>query len=436
MKILIISSYFGPETAVGVLRVNAFAGHWSKMGHEVHVLTMPFGGELPAALKDNPRVKIHQVAPWFIRGGQAGGVQGYSKGVAGWRKALLSFQYWLKRKFLSNYLDPRLLWWPRAGLAGRALHGAEKFDVMYSTVPSYTAHSAAAFVKGRFRDLFWIADYRDLWSGNPIFPGCAPVRMFERWHERQVLARADLICSINQPLIEELRALHGRRSYLELPNGFEDGEVDVFRQAEVVALPARVNIVYAGSILPGLQNPTPLFQAIKELAAEGRIEDGDLAVSFYGNYAALDDFPLARDPLVAPFVKLCGRVSRRDVLAIQKSAQFLLFLGSQPVAQGVGSTTGVVSGKIFEYLISGTEVLAVGVTDNMIVADMLRQARVGAHYATDVARIKQRLLAALQDGVGKVEPDMAYLDPFRRSVQAALLIDRVALDRVAADLRK
>ena len=38
MNILIISSYSGPETSVGVLRVNAFANHWSRQGHDVHVL--------------------------------------------------------------------------------------------------------------------------------------------------------------------------------------------------------------------------------------------------------------------------------------------------------------------------------------------------------------------------------------------------------------
>src|SRR5690606_35178327 len=114
VKILIIPSYFGPETSVGVLRVSAFANHWSRQGHEVHVLTMPFSGEMPAGLRDNPRIHVQQIAPWLIRGSQAADGQGFSKGVKGWRRALLSFQYWLKRRLLSNYLDPRVLWWPRA----------------------------------------------------------------------------------------------------------------------------------------------------------------------------------------------------------------------------------------------------------------------------------------------------------------------------------
>jgi Glycosyl transferase 4-like domain len=194
LKILIISSYFGPETSVGVLRVNAFAHYWARQGHQVHVLTMPFTGDMPIGIKDNPLIHVQQIAPWLMRGGKAGGGQAYSKGVKGWRRRLLSFQYWLKRRLFSNYLDPRVLWWPRAALAGRRLVREQNFDLLYSTVPSYTAHSSAACIKQASKQLFWVADYRDLWAGNPIFPGCVPVRAFERWHERKVLASADLIC--------------------------------------------------------------------------------------------------------------------------------------------------------------------------------------------------------------------------------------------------
>lgn len=426
MNILVISSYFGPETSVGVLRINAFVKYWSQCGHKVHVVTMPYSGELPKGLKDNANVIVHQVAPFFIGGRQSGGVQGYSKGAKGRVRKLINFQYWLKRKFLSNYLDPRLLWWPRVcQFVCKALLREVKFDFMISTVPSYTAHSAASAIKLFNRDISWVADYRDLWSGNPIFPGCAPVRAFERWHERLVLRKANLIVSINEPLISELKELHGNRKYLVVPNGFDDREVDVFRSIEVEGKAGGVSIVYAGSILPGLQDPTPLFQALKELALEGKISSGDVSVKFYGDYSALENFPLASDPVVQDYIDLCGKVPRQEILRVQKNADFLLFLGSKPVVSSVGSTTGVVSGKIFEYLISGTEVMAIGVTDDMLVAEMLDKSAVGDHYGFDVAKLKKRVLDGLACGVRKVEPNMDYLNQFRRSVQAESLISEV-----------
>ncbi|MFC5695808.1 glycosyltransferase [Pseudomonas sp. GCM10022186] len=427
MNILVISSYFGPETSVGVLRINAFVKYWSQHGHKVHVVTMPYSGELPTDLNGNPNVIVHQVAPFFIGGRQSGGVQGYSKGAKGLKRKLINFQYWVKRKFLSNYLDPRLLWWPRVShFVCKTLAKEIKFDFMISTVPSYTAHSAAAAIKFFSREIPWVADYRDLWSGNPIFPGCGPVRAFEHWHERLVLRNADLIVSINEPLISELKTLHGDdRKYLVVPNGFDDREVDVFRGIEVEGNRDGVSIVYAGSILPGLQDPTPLFQAIKELAVEGKINSGDVSVKFYGDYSALENFPMAFDPVVEGYIDRCGKVPRQEILRVQKNADFLLFLGSKPVVSSVGSTTGVVSGKIFEYLISGTEVMAIGVTDDMIVAEMLGKSAVGDHYGRDVAKLKRRVLNALASGVRKVEPNMDYLNQFRRSVQAESLITEV-----------
>lgn len=432
MRILVISSYFGPETSVGVLRVNAFVKYWARAGHEIHVITMPFSGNLPEGFEKN--VCVFQVAPYLIGSRQSGDVQGYAKGASGIKKRIVDFQYWLKRRFLSNYLDPRVLWWPKvARFVRETLLPENRYDMIFSTVPSYTAHSAAASVKKVAPDSFWVADYRDLWSGNPIFPGCALVRAFERWHERLILKRADLIVSINGPLIDELRTLHGGDSYFMVPNGFEDSEVGRKYPGEgegdltdLLGNRPAVLIVYAGSILPGLQDPSPLFQAVKELSAQGAISPGDLEVRFYGDYSALDQFPLARDPVVAKFVLKSGKVSRKRILEIQKQADFLLFLGSKPVVDGVGSTTGVVSGKIFEYLISGTEVLAVRVTGDMIAAEMLVRSRSGDFYGDDVEKIKARLLRALRDGsVPKVVPDMAYLDQFRRSRLARSLLDEV-----------
>ena len=138
------------------------------------------------------------------------------------------------------------------------------------------------------------------------------------------------------------------------------------------------------------------------------------------------EFDLARDPVVERFVTRLGKVPRMHILKIQKQADFLLFIGYKPIVQGVGSTSGVVSGKLFEYLISGTEVLAVRVTGDMIAAEMLVRSRSGDFYGDDVEKIKGRLLRALRDGcVPKVVPDMAYLDQFRRSRLSQTLLDEV-----------
>ncbi|MFT3961371.1 hypothetical protein [Propionivibrio sp.] len=338
MNILVVSSYFGPETSVGVLRVNAFVKYWAKLDHHVDVITMPYRGELPAGIKDNERIRVFQVSPFLIGGQQSSDSQGYAKGATGLKRKIVQFQYWLKRRFLCNYLDPRVLWWPRAAYFGARLIQKMRYQCVFSTVPSYTAHSAAAVIKASDKSSVWVADYRDLWSGNPIFPGCAPIRFLEKMHEKFVLRSADIIISINEPLVTELRSIHGGNRFLTIPNGFDDEEIAITERVEASErkTSAKVTIVYAGSILPGLQDPTPLFQAIKELSESGLLKQGELEIRFYGDYSALDNFPLASDGLVEYFIVRCGKVPRNEILEIQRKADFLLFLGSKPVVAGIG----------------------------------------------------------------------------------------------------
>ncbi len=328
-------------------------------------------------------------------------------------------------------MDPRVLWWPKVFIfVKNHLLAQNNYDFLYSTVPSYTAHSAAAAIKTRCPKMFWVADYRDYWSGNSVFPGCSLVRAFERKHERWIVKKADLIVSINDSLVTYLKNMHGGDRYLVVPNGFEDSELTPDMKPETSDFEhgdkPKTLITYTGSILPGGQDPSSLLLAIKHLENDRIIRPGDLELRFYGDYTALEKFPLAKDPIVEKFILKCGNIPRSQVLNVQKKADFLLFLGSQPVVEGIGSTAGVISGKIFEYLISGTEIIALGVYEDMIVAEMLTRSQCGDYYGEDVDKIKHRLKRAIHaNGAAKVKPDMSYLSQFRRSRLSQVLIDEV-----------
>jgi hypothetical protein len=71
------------------------------------------------------------------------------------------------------------------------------------------------------------------------------------------------------------------------------------------------------------------------------------------------------------------------------------------------------------------EVLAIGVTDKMLVAEMLIKSGTGRHYGTDVEKIKERIVEGICFGVKKVTPNMKYLNQFRRSLQANAILRAV-----------
>lgn len=423
MNIVVVCSYFGPETSVGVNRVNALVRHWLALGHSIDVVTMPYGGGLPAPLQNQSRLTIHQVRPWFSRKKiSESAPQSYAGAPNRLNGLVKKTFYFIKKHVFANYLDLRVLWWPKAAKAITRLAETKSIDMMFTCVPSYTAHSVGAFVKWKHPDIFWVADYRDLWSGNPIFPGFILVRWLEQRHEQFIIRNADLLVTINEDLAQHLKQLHGPKKILVVPNGFEAEDFDFVTSEEHSS--AGKNIVYTGTVLSGLQNPQPLFLAVCNLLRNGKLEVGDLKINFYGNAGAIIDTAEFRLLIDNGMVVLHGSVARKHSLQMQRSADLLLFLGSRPVKNSLG-TVGVVSGKIFEYFNSNTEIMALGVSRDMIVAQMIQDAEVGDVYAEDISKIEQRLVTLVQQGKQSITPNQTYLNQFRRKEQAVYLITEI-----------
>ncbi len=423
MNIILVCSYFGPETSCGVNRVNSMTRHWLDLGHSVDVVTMPYAADLPVYLKNKPGLIVHQVPPVISLKKNKKTPQSHSNISGRLGKIIKNIFYFTKKYFFANYLDLRILWWPSAAVHAQKIARDRNSCFIFTSVPSYTAHSVGAVVKKRCPKIYWVADYRDLWSGNPIFPGNILVRALERWHEKFIVKKADMLVTINQHLGNHLMELHGRKKLLIVPNGFEDLESSnplIVKSAETKYR----TIVYTGTVLTGLQNPEPLFEAAFNLFSSGRLNVGALKIYFYGDASAIKNTRNFISLIASGIVELKGVVSRLDSIRAQQGADLLLFLGARKIKDGA-SITGVVSGKIFEYLVSGTEIMAVGVSDDMVVADMIRQANVGDIYNEDIHKIETRLLSLVSDGAKKIQVNQDYLAKFRRKNQAIYLLSEI-----------
>ncbi|PJD96594.1 MAG: hypothetical protein CK426_08085 [Legionella sp.] len=420
MNILLVCSYFGAETSVGVNRVNSFARHWLEQGCSIDVVTMPFYGSLPHFLQDQNRLTIHKVNPFFLKC-KKDEDQSIKKLPSLTKMKVKKIFYWIKKNIFANYLDPRILWWPKAALITQQICLNKKFDFIITSVPSYTAHSIGAYIKYKNPALYWVADYRDLWSGNPIFPGTSLVRLIEKYHEKILLSRVDLIVTINKDLAQSLAVIHKKKPLI-IPNGFEAEDLLYNNANNDTNYPHQYkSIVYTGTVLSGLQNPEPLFQSLVQLINDGLINKNDIKVKFYGDASAIVKTNAFEFLFENKVVMLHGQVTREESLRIQKQADLLLFLGARPIKGGT-DIRGVVSGKIFEYLVSGTEIMGIGVDETMIVAEMIQLARAGIIYGEDISKIKKRLMCLVSDGAKKINVDNDYLLQFDRKKQAKKLL--------------
>lgn len=298
--------------------------------------------------------------------------------------------------------------------AGKAAHWASengKWDIVVSTYAPYTAHLAAYRIrKARHAD-YWVADYRDLWSDDHIFKGMPVVVWYERLLERKLISKADLLTTVSAPLCKKLQYRFAKTT-LTIENGYEPGDLVALPQKNAFeGLPKKIRILYTGSIYKSTRDPSPLFEAIKRIAgnpSENNLLDNLEVVFVGGNIALLQE--MIAEMGVESWVRLEGFVTRAQALTMQRDADVLLFLESN-----VNGVDGILTGKIFEYLSSGTEVWALGVSPDSTPGELITTSCAGYVYGTDVVALETSLKQLLKNGSApKRQVDGAVLNRYTR----------------------
>lgn len=424
MRILIVAHYFPPLQSVGSLRPGTWARHWRAAGHDVHVLTtrksaadglldastaLPFAGMVT-------EVSYARRIGDFLEN-RARGANGQAPERARPLAESRSLLRWLKRKVLANYLDFRQLWVRPAIEAGDALMRQQSFDALVSTTPPYPAHLVASALKARHPGVVWAADYRDLWSGSHLFPGIAPVRALERRQERKTLSRADLVSTVSEPLAAYLRDLLGREVSV-LPNGFERDERPAHEPRAAGAAPV---VVHTGTVYEGGHDVRTLLRALQILARRPSVVASGLRLRFYGESRVLatacNDYPDA-----ARFIERMHSVPRREALAAQAKADGVLFFDWDDTSTASGQ--GVLSGKLFEYLSSGTEILVVGGADSAA-GRLVISCDAGACFGADHVRLADALERIALQGGRRVDVRWDLLAPYERQQTSLALLESV-----------
>ena len=164
------------------------------------------------------------------------------------------------------------------GLAQEAARALSSADVIVSSHPPWPVHLGAWFAARRFFKP-WVADYRDQWSDNHMFPGSALSASVERRLERKLLSRAAAVTVVSRPMEDYYRAYHG--TVVTIENGYD---AEAFEKARAVPDEAREgdarqSLRYLGTITRD-RIPRNLLAALRSLPPETRRA---LRVEFYGD---------------------------------------------------------------------------------------------------------------------------------------------------------
>jgi len=431
-KILIITYDWMPRNSIAVHRPYAWAKYWKEIGVDVTVLTSKkcsYDEPLDLKLNEIKGVQVIEVAyrneKKIITG---------SSFIAGFKKALISFlkkNSGLFQKFLSKNYDIRDSWADSAIPIAINLHDMEKFDIIISTFGPRSCHFIAKEIKIKYPSVVWLADYRDMWSIRHNLDLSLRQKENEKKIELSTVNLADYVTTVSHPLAIELSAFLQKKVSV-VYNGY-DSEFDDFKSkiVNIHQMPkykkTQINIVYTGIIYPGFRDPTPLFVAINNLIEQKKIRLGDVCVNFYGHRQLILKRIIDANK-AASYAVIHGHVERKISLELQSKADLLLLLES-----GRSDAKGVVTGKIFEYMISGSPVLSLGSTKDSAIGELIKETGVGVVCGENVKEIESALLSSLE---GKIEliykPNLDAISTYSRKVQSLNFINCL-LDKIEKD---
>ena len=424
-----MTTFFPPLNAIASLRPHSWAKYWTLAGHDVEVLTVRHNPDPTISLElANPGYRVYEVPlPHFVermKNGYQGPnnkSNGNKRGLTNYlRGSIVSLFNFLRHKkgiFNACRMPDFTDLWIRPAIKEVADKGS--WDLVVSTAGPYSVHVVAAHLKKRGKARRWIADYRDTWSDNYVFPGLFPFNYLEKVLEKKLMQHADVISTVSAPLAEGLAKRYGNKVCV-CENGFDPGDLVEINSESVFPKDGKFRIVHTGSIYLGKRDPAPLFQAIREMDQDPSVRHllEGLEVVFAGLRQANLEV-LIRQYQVEPWVKEVGFVKREEALRMQRDAHWLLFLPWND-----HTVDGVLTGKIYEYLFSGTPIITVGGNGLEASQKLIMEAKAGEvfssveqikHFLKDKLMAKEKVKNAL---------NTAIMGKFNRKTLAMKLLEK------------
>lgn len=257
--------------------------------------------------------------------------------------------------------DDLVGWVPAAVWHGLRLVRQRRPAVLFSTSLPASSHLAGLIVH-RLTGIPWVADFRDSLTYDPgpeYTRTRAPLRVIAAL-ERQAVAEAAYV-TVACDTIRVVNLDHDDRRRIFIPNGVDCADLEAGVELSSDPPPGRFRLSYVGSLY-GSRHGSPVFEAVRELAARGSITPETFELRIVGPVVDVDTDE-ARFP-----ISCTGFVDHARAVAEMVGSTALFF--HQPPEQ-LGA-----SGKIYEYLASGRPILCVAHPHNAAFR-LVRELRAG-----------------------------------------------------------
>lgn len=340
-KVLVIAYYFPPMGLSGVQRVLKFTKYMSKNNWHPTVITSGDVGyfahdEYMQKEAENSDIRIIRTS-------------GNDPNRLLSKYGTITMPAEIIRKTFSNLSktffipDNKVSWSKQAYLTAKELLSKEHFDILFVTIPPYSAFSMAAKLKEEF-NIPLIVDYRDLWFGNQFsFYPTFYHKLKHKKMEYNALKAADKIVTINRYIKEKLLVNYKFLTFDDIsivPQGYDP---DDFEKATPIPLnKTKLKLTYSG-IFYTKATPKFLLKAFKLLLKQRP----DIAAGIELHFCGLlrkENEKLIKKLGIQEFVKIHGYLNHKEALDYVLSSDVLwMMIGRMKAAETIST------GKLFEY---------------------------------------------------------------------------------------
>jgi len=364
-RVLIITYYWPPGGGAGVQRWLKFSKYLPENGWQPVIYT-PENPEVPALdaslEKDIPeeceviRTSIKEPYSFYKRFTGRGKDEKVNAGFLdeGRKPGLKDkIAVWIRGNF---FIPDARRFWIRPSVKFLEKYLKENpVDVIVSTGPPHSMHLIALGLKQKL-DIPWIADFRDPWTGIDFYNQLMLTRYADRKHhrlERTVLQKADRVVAVGWESARQLKALGGRDVDV-ITNGFDEDDIGIPDNGEKKHNDKFV-IRHIGAINRD-RNHENFWRAVKKLKDDNPF-DKRVVIELIGKSDASVRESVKRYEL-EDTVRFISYVPHSETGRMLQTADLLyLPINNTPNAKAI------LTGKIFEYIASGTPVLGIGPKD-------------------------------------------------------------------------
>jgi len=355
-RVLVVSYYWPPSGGPGVQRVLKFCKYLPKFGWEPVVLTVK-DGEFPAidtSLIDGlENIEVHYSSAFSF-------YKLYKKLVR--KKSIPTHQLsggsndslftklirWIRFNLIIP--DGRIGWYPGAVKKGIELLKNDSYDLIFSSGPPHTSHLIARKLSIKFKKK-WVADFRDPWTDRFYYEESKRLRItkiLDLLLEKSVLNNADILITVSDSISKLMSAyLENNKKFKIIMNGYDESDfVELVRKKNEDT----ISISYIGNMSKS-QNPIEFFKIIDYLNQK---DENKYIVNIIGSMHS-DIRESIKKLGFTYFIDFHHYLPHKEAIQHMVNSEYLLL-----IIPNLQKNEGIITGKLFEYIRSGSTILMVG----------------------------------------------------------------------------